>query len=234
MVHSPFRHQHHNRARRYPDRALVGELGESLHIHAILIFQESIDTDLPLQSSRKLRQLHGEHLPVCVHSIEYYIIRRILLISARIHHADQPAVVVCPCIPRITVVNADLGKPAVRCLRRSADTGVLFAERNHIAEKCVNLLIFLKARPVQPGNTVILTVCIVISILGIAELIPCIKHCRAPAAHQCRKRILYHAPAQPFNLRIIRVALHSAVPAVSIIIPVRVIPAIFLIMLVII
>ena len=50
-----------------------------------------------------------------------------------------------------------------------------------------------------------------------------------PAAHQCCKRIFYHAAAQALDFRIICCAFCPTVPTVSIVITIRISPAVFLV-----
>ena len=93
------------------------------------------------------------------------------------------------------------------------------------------LPILFQTVPVQPGDDIILTVGIVISELRIAELVPGVEHRRPSAAHQRCKSVFHHTPPQLLYLRVIRRACRSAVPAIAVVVPVRVVPAVLLIML---
>ena len=95
----------------------------------------------------------------------------------------------------------------------------------------MNLPVFFQSRPVQPGYDIVLTVGIVVAKLRVAELVAAVEHRRSAAAEQRRKRIFHHAPAQSLDLRIVRLSLDAAVPAVSLIVTVRIVPAVFLIVL---
>ena len=95
----------------------------------------------------------------------------------------------------------------------------------------MDLPIFFQPAPVKPGYDIILTISVIIAKLCVTKFVSSIKHGRSPAAHQCRKCIFDHSKAQAFDLRIIRLTLCSTVPAISVVISVRIIPAIFFIVL---
>ncbi len=80
-------------------------------------------------------------------------------------------------------MDTDLRKVADGGFCSLSDNRISFAERNHIAEKVVYFPIFFQPIPVQPGNLVILAICIVIAKLRITEFISGIKHRRTSAAH---------------------------------------------------
>ena len=95
----------------------------------------------------------------------------------------------------------------------------------------MNLPVFFQSRPVQPGYDIVLTVGIVVAKLRVAELVAAVEHRRSAAAHQCCKRIFYHAAAQALDFRIICCAFCPTVPTVSIVITIRISPAVFLVVL---
>ena len=140
-------------------------------------------------------------------------------------------IIVCRRFSRKTVVNTNLRITAHSRFRSFSQNSVLFTERNHKAEEIVYSAVFLQPVPIQPGDNVILAICIVISKLCITEFIPCKKHCRSSAAHQRSKCIFYQSAAQVIHLDIIRLALIATVPAITVVISVRIIPAVFLIVL---
>ena len=154
-----------------------------------------------------------------------------MLISSRIHDTNESAVGIRTTVPRITVVNADLRQIACHRLRLLAQNGIALPETDHIPHKIMNLPVFFQSRPVQPGYDIVLTVGIVVAKLRVAELVAAVEHRRSAAAEQRRKRIFHHAPAQSLDLRIVRLSLGTAVPAVSVVVAVRIVPAVFLIVL---
>ena len=108
---------------------------------------------------------------------------------------------------------------------------IIFPQADRIAEEIVDFFVFFQSVPIQPRCDIILTVRVVISKLCIAEFISCKKHRRSAAAHQCCKRIFYHAAAQALDFRIICCAFCPTVPTVSIVITIRISPAVFLVVL---
>ena len=111
---------------------------------------------------------------------------------------------------------------------------MLPAEADHIFTELIVLLVLLPVSPVQPGNLVILTVGIVIAKLGIQEFIPRNEHGRSTAAHQASKGILCKLVRELQHIFIFGIALYATVPASVVIGPVRIVPAVILIMLLII
>ena len=126
-------------------------------------------------------------------------------------------------------MEADLREPARRAPHVLPHHSVFPAEGYHIPEEIVYLPIFLEPLPVQPGDAVVLAVGVVVPELRVAEFVPGIEHGRAPAAHQGGEGILHHAATQGLHLHILRLPLHAAVPAIAVVVPVRVVPAVLLI-----
>ena len=105
------------------------------------------------------------------------------------------------------------------------------AEGDHVPEKAQLLPVLLQQRPVQPGGDVVLTVGVVVAELGVAELVPGQEHGDAPAAHEQGEGAAHHPPAQGVDGRVGRGALRAAVPAVVVVCPVGVVPAVFQVVL---
>ena len=111
---------------------------------------------------------------------------------------------------------------------------MLLAESDHIAEKFKEILVLMKQIPVQPRDRIVLTIGIVISESCIAEFIAGEEHGSPPAAHEYGTGILDHPETQCKDFRIVCISLHTTVPAVVVVISVRVIPAVcFIVFLVI-
>ena len=108
---------------------------------------------------------------------------------------------------------------------------MLFPELNHMTHEIMDFLEFLKPAPVEPGNDIVLTIRVVVSKLGVTELIARKKHRRATAAQKCCKCIFYKAPSKSVYIWIVCLALCATVPAMSVVVSVCVIPAVFLIVL---
>ena len=108
------------------------------------------------------------------------------------------------------------------------------AVTDHEPEKRKQLPVLFQKPPVQPGNLVILTVGVVVSILGIAEFVPGQKHGRTPAAQKNGAGISDQAETQGKHLFFLRLAFRPAVPAPVVIRPVGIVPAVGLVVLLII
>ena len=108
---------------------------------------------------------------------------------------------------------------------------MLFPELNHMTHEIMDFLEFLKPAPVEPRNDIVLTIRIVVSKLGVTELIARKKHRRAATAQKCCKCILYKAPSKSVYIRVVCLALCATVPTMSVVVSVCVIPAVFLIVL---
>ena len=108
---------------------------------------------------------------------------------------------------------------------------MLFAESDHKLEKLEKVAVFVQITPVEPGDLVILTIPVIVSVLGIAELISGEEHRCSPAAHEHRAGIADHAVTENQHFLIIGFSLHTTVPASVVVAAVRVVPAIALIVL---
>src|ERR1700722_3807376 len=82
-----------------------------------------------------------------------------------------------------------------------ADGRMAFAERNHTLEEAENVRIRLKLLPVQPADFVVLVVGIVITGLGVQELVSGAKHRGSVRQEQQATEILDLPPAQSHHFR---------------------------------
>lgn len=149
---------------------------------SIFIWKECVHTDFPLHSHRKLRKLHDQCFPICIHAVEHNIITDIILISPCIHNTDQPAVIICTAIPWETIVDTDLRQFTCRRFCSLTQDRIIFPQADRIAEEIVDFFVFFQSVPIQPRCDIILTVRVVISKLCIAEFISC-KNIAGPRLH---------------------------------------------------
>ena len=94
-------------------------------------------------------------------------------------------------------------------------------------EEAEHVPVFLQHPPVQPAGQIILAVGVVISELGVAELVPRQEHGDAPATHEEGEGVADHPPPESVDFRVVRLPLNSAVPAVVVVGPVGASPAVF-------
>ena len=133
------------------------------------------------------------------------------------------------CLPGDKAVEAHGRKTNITGFQIPADSGMLHAECDHILEEFKQVFVFLKQRPVQPGDPVVLTVGIVVAVSCIGKLIPGEEHGSPSAAHEHRTGVFDHLPAQGHNIFVFRLAFLSAVPAVIVIESVCIIPSVCLV-----
>ena len=121
---------------------------------------------------------------------------------------------------------------AAYCIRKFfTDNKMIFSVGNHKPEKFKQIFVFFQKSPVQPGNFVILTVTVVISVLGISEFVTGKEHrCSAAAQKHCAG-VSYHAVSKLQNLGIVCLTLCAAVPASVVVCSVCIVPAVIFIML---
>ena len=108
---------------------------------------------------------------------------------------------------------------------------MIFTQLNNAPRKSYKLLIFFRKVPVYPGNLVVLTVRIVVSVLRAAEFITGNHHRNALRKHQAQDIILYFLKTELFYLRINRNSLKTVVVAVIVICSVTVVFTVFVVVL---
>ena len=104
-------------------------------------------------------------------------------------------------------------------------------QRYHVLREVPVVFIFTLPVPVEPGNLIVLTVCIIVSVLRVQEFVPGEEHGSAAAHEQDCHCIFRKLSPEEHNPRIIRFALLAAVPASVVVGAVGVVPAIFVIVL---
>ena len=132
---------------------------------------------------------------------------------------------------RVSAVYPHPFQAAGRVGKLPADGGMLQAKADHITEKIKQLPVLFQKPPVQPGNLVVLTVGVVVSILGIAEFISGQEHGRAPAAQKHCTGVADQAHAQGKHGFLVRLSFCPAVPAPVVVRAVRIVPAVGLVVL---
>ncbi len=113
-----------------------------------------------------------------------------------------------------------------------ADNRMLHPVTDHKFEQLKQIPVLFKHTPVQPGDLIVLTISVIVSILCVSELIARQKHGRAPAAQKNDTGISYHAVSKSQHLGIICLSFCAAVPAAVVVRSVRVVPAIYFIVLI--
>ena len=103
---------------------------------------------------------------------------------------------------------------------------MIFAEGNHVAEKTVNVSVFLQEVPVQPGNGIVLAIGVVIPELGIAEFVSGQKHRGSTAAQEDGTGIFDQTVAELVDRGIVGFPFNATVPAAVIVSAVGIVPAI--------
>ena len=143
------------------------------------------------------------------------------------HHAHIAVVAVKgPVPPGGDAVEAHVGEAAGAVAGPGPDHPVLLAEADHILEELEHIPVGLQPVPVQPGDHVVLTVGVVVAELGVAELVSGQKHGGPPGAHEQGEGVAAHPAAEGVDLRVVRLPLRAAVPAVVVVGPVGVVPAV--------
>lgn len=99
-----------------------------------------------------------------------------------------------------------------------------------MTHEIMDFLEFLKPAPVEPRNDIVLTIRVVVSKLGVTELIARKNIAGCGCTKRC-KCILYKAPSKSVYIWIVCLTLCATVPAMSVVVSVCVIPAVFLIVL---
>ena len=188
--------------------------------------QGGVAGNVPVQMLRQIRHLDLLVFPKGVDAQEYHIVRSGFRMLAGKENANDPGIRVTVCMPGKCIVNADGGEVGACRFQIFCNAGVCLSQSDHIPAEPEDLLIFLQQGPVQPGYFVVLTVGIVVAELGVAEFISRKEHGCAPAAQQGGKGIFDKPHAQCPDLLIVRVSLGAAVPAVSTVVPVRIVPAV--------
>ena len=108
---------------------------------------------------------------------------------------------------------------------------MIFTQLNNAPRKNYKLLIFFRKVPVYPGNFVILTICIVISVLRTAEFIAGKHHRNTLRKQKAQDIILYFLKAELFYLRINGNSFKTMVITVIVISSVAVVFTVFVVVL---
>jgi hypothetical protein len=82
------------------------------------------------------------------------------------------------------------------------------------AQKVAESPLFLAEIPVQPGELVVLAVCVIVALLGVTELVAGQEHGHALRQYQGGEKVALLLPAQGIHARIVSGALSATVPIV--------------------
>ena len=190
-----------------------------------------VEHQTPPQAGGQLRQALPMCLPVGIDRQQNQVVGGVVLVPAGEEHADLPGLLIHLGVPGCPVVKGHRGPAAPGRGGLSADNGVCFAEGDHLRDKVEQILVVFQPGPVQPGNLVVLTVGVVVAELGVGKFVPRQEHGSAPAAQQHGEGVFYQPVPKGQHLRIRGVSLHAAVPAVVVVGPVGVAPAVGLVVL---
>ena len=135
------------------------------------------------------------------------------------------------CLIRRESVDAHCRDAKVTWLQILTDDRMIFAELDHILEEIEQLLIFFEETPVQPGDQVILAVRVIISITCVCKFITGKEHRGSTAAKENSAGIFHQAHAECEDGRIVCLSFYATVPAVIVVSPVSISPAVCFIML---
>ena len=128
-------------------------------------------------------------------------------------------------------MDTDVLHAADRIGQMLADDRMAEPEMDHIPEKLIKGSVFFQKLPVKPGDLIVLTVAVVVSELGVGELIPGQEHGSAAAAHEDGAGIADHPEAQVQDLGINGVPFLTAQPAALDVGSVCIVPAVVFVVL---
>ena len=117
---------------------------------SIFIWKECVDTDFPLHAHWKLRKLHNQCFPICIHTVEHNIITDIILISPCIHIPISRLLLSVPPFhgkPLWILISGSLHAAGFVVFTQDR---IIFPQANHIAEEIVDFFVFFQTVPIQP------------------------------------------------------------------------------------
>ena len=204
-----------------------------LRIDAVRFLHGSIDHRGPLHAERRMRQQEAVLFPVHVVEHEEGVISGI---GTGIHDTELSAEVLAVRPPGVLAMEADVRDTdgaVVHLAKRCAlmEHRMLLPELNRIAREIVELPIPIDEPPVEPVRRIILTVRIIVSEAGLAELVTRVDQRGALAQHQQQPRVPPHLLPEKLDGLLPGRTLLAAVPAVVLVGTVAVILMILFVML---
>ena len=141
-------------------------------------------------------KVDGDVLPISVDHDTYKVVGAFFFIIACEGYGERHGVSWNLAVASVRAVCAQRIHAADSVGQLPADHFMFLAVGDHEFKELEEIPVLFQKAPVQPGDFVVLAVCVVVAEFRVAELVAGEEHGRSPAAHQHRAGVSDHPVAE--------------------------------------